>query len=164
MGDHGAAIADARDEMSLDYDIESDCRALNGLIAAMLGHCPDIRCMRDATRGGIATVLNEFAGASGVAIQLDEGRIPLRPEVRGFCELLGLDPLYLANEGKLLAIVPGEAAESLLALMRRQPGGEDSAIIGHVDEGPAGRVVLGTVFGGRRIVDMLVGDQLPRIC
>ena len=164
IGDHGAAIVDARGEMALDNTIETDCQPLNSLVDAMLASCPDIHCMRDATRGGIATVLNEFAEASGTSISLTEDALPLRNEVRGMCELLGLDPLYLANEGKLVAIVPSEATEPLLEVMRNHPAGEHSAIIGEVKTGPAGRVVLETAFGGHRIVDLLVGEQLPRIC
>lgn len=164
VGDHGAAIVDARGEMALENTIETDCQPLNNLIETMLAACPDIHCMRDATRGGIATVLNEFAEASNVRMNLFEDAIPLRQEVRGMCELLGLDPLYLANEGKLLAVVPAGKADDLVAAMRAHPSGQYSAIIGEVSEGPSGRVVLNTEFGGSRIVDMLVGEQLPRIC
>lgn len=164
IGDHGAAIVDARGEMALENTIESDCQPLNDLIATMLKVCPEIHCMRDATRGGIATVLNEFAEASNVAIHLDETAIPVRQEVRGMCEILGLDPLYLANEGKLLAIVPKDKADDILQAMKQHPVGESSAVIAKVTEGPAGRVILETGFGGNRIIDMLVGEQLPRIC
>jgi hydrogenase expression/formation protein HypE len=164
VGDHGAAIVDARGEMELENTIETDCQALNGLIETMLEHCPDIHCMRDATRGGIATVLNEFAESSDVGITLEETALPIRAEVRGMCEILGLDPLYLANEGKLVAVVPANQAEELLKLMQQHPAGKDSAIVGKVSAEPAGRVVLQTSFGGSRIVDMLVGEQLPRIC
>lgn len=164
IGDHGAAIVDARGEMSLDNSIETDCQPLNTLVEAMLAVCPDIHCMRDATRGGIATVLNEFAEASGVSISIDEATLPVRNEVRGMCEILGLDPLYLANEGKLLAIVPPEQADTCLRAMQAHPAGRDSAVIGQVYADDAGRVILKTAFGGNRIVDMLVGEQLPRIC
>lgn len=164
IGDHGAAIVDARGEMALENTIESDCQALNGLIENMLAECIDIHCLRDATRGGIATVLNEFAEAGNVCMQLDESAIPIREEVKGMCEILGLDPLYLANEGKLIAIVPGEYAASLLSVMKQHPAGRDSAIIGAVTASPAGVVILSTLFGGERIVDMLTGEQLPRIC
>lgn len=164
VGDHGAAIADARGELALESSIETDCQPLNGLIELMLEKCPDIHCMRDATRGGLGTVLNEFADASRTCMRVDEANLPVRVEVRGLCEILGLDPLYLANEGKLVAIVPGDVAEELVAAMREHPAGADSAIIGHVAEGPAGSVILQTGFGGERIVDMLVGEQLPRIC
>jgi len=164
VGDHGAAIVDARGEMELENTIETDCQALNTLIESMLQQCPDIHCMRDATRGGIATVLNEFAESSGVGITLNETALPVRAAVRGMCEILGLDPLYLANEGKLVAVVPAEHADDLLKLMQQQPAGKDSAIVGKVEAKPSGRVVLQTSFGGERIVDMLVGEQLPRIC
>ncbi len=164
VGDHGAAIVDARGELALESSIETDCQPINGLIAEMLDACPDIHCMRDATRGGVATVLNEFASSSGVGIRVQQKAIPVREEVRGICEILGLDPLYLANEGKLIAIVPESHADDLLAVMRAHPAGEHSAVIARVQESPAGRVVLETGFGGDRILDMLVGEQLPRIC
>ena len=164
LGDHGTAILVARNELALQSTVESDCQPLASLIASMLAACPNIHCLRDATRGGVATVLNEFAIASDVAIRLREDALPLREEVKGACEILGLDPLYLANEGKLVAIVPAADAESVLAAMRRHSAGTEAAIIGEVTEQPAGVVVLHTVFGGQRIVDMLVGEQLPRIC
>ncbi len=164
VGDHGAAIVDARGEMELENTIETDCQPLNGLIADMLAVCPDIHCMRDATRGGIATVLNEFADASGIGIKLNESALPIRPEVRGMCELLGLDPLYLANEGKVVAIVSADQADAVLNAMQNHPAGINSAVVGHVCTEHSGRVVLKTGFGGDRIVDMLVGEQLPRIC
>lgn len=164
LGDHGAAILQARGDLALDAELRSDCQPLHGLVAAMFEVCPDIHCLRDATRGGLATVLNEFAESSRAAIRLVEEKLPVRDAVRGLCEILGLDPLYLANEGKLAAVVPGEAAESVLAAMRAHSAGRDSVIIGEVDESPAGRVLMCTAFGGERIVDMLVGEQLPRIC
>ena len=164
VGDHGAAIVDARGEMELENTIETDCQALGGLVEAMLAVCPDIHCMRDATRGGIATVLNEFAESSDVGIDLSETAVPLRGEVRGMCEILGLDPLYLANEGKLVAVVAADQADALLEVMRAHPAGKDSAIVAAVVADHAGRVVLQTSFGGERIIDMLVGEQLPRIC
>ncbi len=164
VGNHGAAIVDARGEMALDNSIQSDCRPLASLIEVMLDACPGIRCMRDATRGGLATVLNEFATASGVGIRIDEAAVPLREDVRGVCEILGLDPLYLANEGKVVAIVPAAAADRVLAAMRAHPDGTDSALVAEVTEEPPGRVTLATRFGGDRVVDMLVGEQLPRIC
>lgn len=164
LGDHGAAILAARGDLALDTDIASDCAPLHRLIAALLEAVPGTRCLRDATRGGVATVLNEFAQASGVAIEIDEAATPLREPVKGFCEILGLDPLYLANEGKLVAIVPPSGSEAALQAMRRDPLGRDAAIIGRIERGEAGRVTMRTVFGGRRIVDMLVGEQLPRIC
>lgn len=164
MGDHGAAIVDARGDLALDNPVESDCQPLHGLVAAMLAACPDIHCLRDATRGGVATVLNEFVQAVQVGMRLEEASLPVRETVRGVCEILGLDPLYLANEGKLVAIVPAEAAEAVLAAMRSHPAGREGAIIGEVTAVPEGRVVLATALGGERIVDMLVGEQLPRIC
>ena len=164
VGDHGAAIVDARGEMSLENTIESDCQPLNSLISTMLNICPDIHCMRDATRGGIATVLNEFAQSSHVGITINEAAIPLRTEVRGMCEILGLDPLYLANEGKVIAIVPADSADKVLTSMKLHQAGKQSAIIGAVTDAPKSTVILSTCFGGQRIVDMLVGEQLPRIC
>ena len=164
LGDHGTAILVARNELALQSTVESDCQPLASLIAAMLKTCPQIHCLRDATRGGVATVLNEFAISSDVAIRLREEALPLREEVKGACEILGLDPLYLANEGKLVAIVPAADAERVLTAMRAHPAGTHAAIIGEVTEQPAGVVVLHTGFGGQRIVDMLVGEQLPRIC
>lgn len=164
IGDHGAAIVDARGEYAIENTIETDCAPLGGLIQRMLETCPDIHCMRDATRGGIATVLNEFAQSSDCAIRIDETALPIRPAVRGMCEILGLDPLYLANEGKIIAIVPSAQTEAVLAAMRTIPEGEHSAVIGEVLAAPCQRVVLSTGFGGERIVDMLVGEQLPRIC
>ena len=145
-------------------NVESDTQPLHGLIARMLDVCPDIRCMRDATRGGVATVLNEFATASGVSMHLQESSVPIRESVRGACEILGLDPLYLANEGNLVAVVPPDHAEQLIAAMQTHPAGKHSAVIGTVKEAPVGIVVLSTSFGGTRIVDTLVGEQLPRIC
>ena len=164
LGDHGAAILAARGDLALDTPIESDTAPLHRLVAALLEAAPGTRSIRDATRGGVATVLNEFAQASEVAINIDEARTPLREAVRGFCEILGLDPLYLANEGKLVAIVPPDEAEAALAALRRDPLGHDAAMIGRVEAGDPGRVTMRTALGGRRIVDMLVGEQLPRIC
>jgi hydrogenase expression/formation protein HypE len=164
LGDHGVAILVARNELDLQCSIESDCQPLHGLVQAMLRACPDIHCLRDATRGGLATVLNEFATSSHVGMRLHERALPLKPEVRGACELLGLDVLYMANEGKLVAVVPRKSADTVLAAMRAHPAGADSAIVGEVLAEPAGHVILDTLFGGERVVDMLVGEQLPRIC
>lgn len=164
LGDHGAAILAARGDLRLEAPIESDCAALNTLVDALLDACPEARFIRDATRGGLATVLNEIAEASGVGIEIDESATPLHDEVKGFCEILGLDPLYLANEGKVVVIVPAARAEVACNALRSHPLGRDAAVIGRVTAGPAGRVVMQTRFGGKRIVDMLVGDQLPRIC
>jgi hydrogenase expression/formation protein HypE len=164
LGDHGAAILGARGDMALESPIESDCAALHGLIAAVLKAAPGIRFIRDATRGGIATVLNEIAAASRVSIEIDESLTPIREDVRGFCEILGIDPLYLANEGKIVLVAPREESEAALAAMRAHPLGAGASIIGAAGKGPAGRVTMKSLFGGRRIVDMLVGEQLPRIC
>lgn len=164
LGDHGVAILIARNDLALAADVRSDCAALHGLVAAMLDACPDLHCLRDATRGGVATVLNETASASRVGIRLRESALPIAEPVRGACEILGLDPLYLANEGKLVAIVPRAAGDAVLAAMRAHPTGREAAIVGEVIDGPAGAVVLQTAFGGERMVDMLVGEQLPRIC
>ena len=164
LGDHGAAILDARGELALENTIQSDCQPLHGLVQAMQTVCPDIHCLRDATRGGLATVLNEFAQSSGRCLRLRETALPVREEVRGFCEILGLDPLYLANEGKLAAIVPETHTEAVLAAMRSHPAGHDAVIIGEVSAAPENTVIMNTLFGGERVVDMLVGEQLPRIC
>jgi hydrogenase expression/formation protein HypE len=164
LGDHGAAILGARGDMALESPIESDCAALHGLADALMKAAPGLRLMRDATRGGVATVLNEVADASQVAIEIDEAATPLREEVKGFCEILGLDPLYLANEGKIVAVVPAAEQDAAIAAMRAHPLGAAACAIGRVVAGEAGRVTMQTVFGGRRIVDMLVGEQLPRIC
>jgi hydrogenase expression/formation protein HypE len=164
LGDHGAAILAARGDLALDAPIDSDCAALHGLVGALLEAAPGTRFMRDATRGGVATVLNEIALAADCGIELDEREVPLREPVKGFCEILGLDPLYLANEGRLVAIVPAAEAEPALAAMRAHPLGLGACRIGDVTDRRRGQVVMHTVLGGQRIVDMLVGDQLPRIC
>lgn len=164
LGDHGATILNARGDMALSTPIESDCAALHGLVDTVLAAAPGTRFIRDATRGGLATVLNEIAQASQVGIEIVEQRTPLRTEVKGFCEILGLDPLYLANEGKIVCVVPAPQAEAALASMREHPLGDGAAMIGEVTAGRPGRVIMETVFGGRRVVDMLVGEQLPRIC
>jgi len=164
LGDHGVAILVARNELDLHTDLASDCQPLLGLVQAMLAACPDIHCLRDATRGGLATVLNEFALSSKVGMRLHERALPIKPEVRGACEMLGLDVLYMANEGKLVAIVPRADADAVLAAMRAHPAGADAAIVGEVLAEAAGHVILDTLFGGERVVDMLVGEQLPRIC
>jgi hydrogenase expression/formation protein HypE len=170
IGDHGTTIMIARGELDLETDISSDSAALNNLVQAMLdeaaavANVESIHCMRDPTRGGVATTLNEIALASEVCIQIYEELIPVREEVKGACEILGLDPLYVANEGKLLALVAEEAAESVVQRMRQTEHGSDACIIGEVKPEPEGIVVMVTGFGGTRIVDMLAGDQLPRIC
>ncbi len=164
LGDHGIAILLARNELALAAPVRSDCQPLNSLVCAMLGACSDVHCLRDATRGGAATVLNEFAHSSHVSIRLWETALPLSEPVRGACEILGLDPLYLANEGKLVAIVPAAHAPAVLAAMRAHPMGRDAAVVGEVCAQPAATVVLSTAIGGDRVVDMLAGEQLPRIC
>lgn len=164
LGDHGAAILAARGELSIDAPVRSDCAPLNGLIAALLPAAPGLRLLRDATRGGLAAVLNELAEASGVAVRLAEGAIPVRPEVTGFCEILGLDPLYLGNEGVIVAVVPPQEADAALAALRAHPHGRMAAAIGRIAAGPAGTVAIDTAFGGSRRLDLLYGDPLPRIC
>jgi hydrogenase expression/formation protein HypE len=164
LGDHGATILNARGDLALSTPIESDCAALHGLIDALLRAAPGLRFLRDATRGGLATVLNEVADGARLGLEIEEAAVPIRDEVKGFCEILGLDPLYLANEGKLVAILPEAEAEAALAALRADPLGADAAVIGRVSERRPGRVVMRTVLGGERIVDMLVGEQLPRIC
>jgi hydrogenase expression/formation protein HypE len=164
LGDHGAAILNARGDMALSTEIESDCAALHGLIAELLTAAPATRFIRDATRGGLATVLNEAAQASSVGIEVFEAAIPMREEVKAFCEILGLDPLYLANEGKIVCVVPGDEEAAALVALRGHPLGRSAEIIGRLNAAPPGRVVMNTAFGGQRVVDMLVGDQLPRIC
>lgn len=162
--DHGVAILAARGDLALETTIESDCAPLHGLVARLLDAVPATRFLRDATRGGLATVLNEAAAASKVGIELAETAVPVRDAVRGLCEILGLDPLYLTNEGRMVAVVPGDAAEAALAALRADPLGGDAALIGRCVADRPGRVVMDTAFGGRRIVDMLTGEQLPRIC
>lgn len=164
MGDHGIAILSKRENLEFDTAIESDSAALNGLVADMVRAVPDIHCLRDPTRGGLATTLNELARQSQVGMQLYENAIPVCPEVAAACELLGLDPLYIANEGKLIAICAAADAENLLAAMRAHPLGQDAAIIGEVIADDHQLVQMETVFGGQRVVDWLSGEQLPRIC
>jgi len=164
LGDHGAAILAGRGDMALSTDIKSDCQALNGLMEAVIAAAPDVRGARDATRGGLASALNEMAEAAGVGIEIQEDLLPLRAEVKGVCEILGLDPLYLANEGTLVLFVPPEQADAALAAMRACDAGRDAVAIGTASDVHPGRVVMKTLFGGGRVVDMLVGEQLPRIC
>ncbi|MHA6781685.1 hydrogenase expression/formation protein HypE [Pseudonocardia saturnea] len=164
MGDHGMAIMLARGDLAIEADIRSDTAAVSGLVEALLAAAPSTRWMRDPTRGGVGTVCNELAQASGLGVVLDEQRLPVRPVVNGACEMLGIDPLYVANEGKFLAVVAPEEAEAGLAALRSQPLGDGAAEIGTVVAEPEATVVLRTGFGGTRIVDMLVGDPLPRIC
>jgi hydrogenase expression/formation protein HypE len=165
IGAHGTAIMLARGELGLDATIESDTRCLWPAVDALLEAAgPALRCMRDATRGGVASVLNELARASGVSISLREAAVPVPPAVAGAAELLGIDPLHVANEGVLVAFAAPEAADDALAALRRVPGLEQAAEIGEVRTEPPGMVLMETAFGGRRVLDMLAGDPLPRIC
>ena len=164
LGDHGATILAARGDLALSSPIRSDCAALGHLMEAVLAAAPDARAARDLTRGGLASALNEIAGAAGCGIEIEETALPLREEVVGMCEILGLDPLYLANEGRVVVFVPEAQAEAALAAMRAQPTGTGAAIIGRATETHPGLVHMRTAFGAARIVDMLVGEQLPRIC
>jgi hydrogenase expression/formation protein HypE len=164
VGDHGVAILSVREGLEFETELRSDTAPLADLTRAMLAACPAIRCMRDPTRGGVSSALNELAEASRVGVELREDAIPLRPEVRGACEMLGLDPLYVANEGKLIAVVPPEDAERVLAVMRNHPLGRDAADIGAVVADHPGLVTLRSVVGGERVVPMISGEQLPRIC
>lgn len=165
VGDHGTAIMLARDELALRSDVESDTAPLYGLTSALLETLgEDVRCLRDATRGGLAAVLNEIAVAAHVGVGIEERRVPVRRSVRGACEILGIDPLHMANEGKLVAVVAPEGAEEALEALRSHPLGTDAAVIGEVVEEPSEMVYVRTGIGGRRVLDMLVGDALPRIC
>jgi hydrogenase expression/formation protein HypE len=164
IGDHGVTIMLARGELDLEADIASDTAPLNGLVAGLLSRTPGVRAMRDATRGGVATILNEIAKAANVGVLVSENDIPVRTEVRGACELLGIDPMYVACEGRLVAVVDAAAAGDALAALRAHPFGGQAAVIGQVTADPPGIVQLKTAFGGTRIVDLLVGDPLPRIC
>lgn len=164
LGDHGVAIMSSRENLEFETAILSDSAALHGLVAAMVAAVPDIHCLRDPTRGGLASTLNELAHQSRVGMQLREAAVPVRGEVSAACELLGLDPLYVANEGKLVAICDGADAEALLATMRAHPLGREAAIIGEVVAHDHALVQMETAFGGQRVVDWLAGEQLPRIC
>jgi len=164
IGDHGMAVMLARGDLELECDLRSDSASLAGLVENLLAAAPGTRWLRDPTRGGVGTVCNELAGSSGLSVILDEEALPVLPEVAGACDLLGIDPLYVANEGKMLAVVPEVEAEAALAAMRDHPLGRRAAVIGEMAGEPEGIVILRTGFGGTRIVDMLVGDPLPRIC
>lgn len=165
VGDHGIAVMLAREALEIETDVQSDTAPLNGLVAALIEAAgASVHCLKDPTRGGVATSLNEIAMASEVSVALDEQAIPVRMGVRGACEILGLDPLTIANEGKLLAIVAADKADAALQAMRNHPLGREAAIIGEVRVDPAGMVFLRTDIGGTRVLDMLVGDPLPRIC
>ena len=165
IGDHGIAVLGARGELGFEADVVSDVAPLNGLVAALLTAGGEaVHVLRDPTRGGVATTLNEIARQAGVAVVLDERAIPVRPPVVAACEMLGFDPLYVANEGKLLAFVAAEAAPAVLAAMRATRYGEEAVVVGRVQAAPAGRVLLRTAIGSTRVVDMLAGEMLPRIC
>jgi hydrogenase expression/formation protein HypE len=164
IGDHGVAVLIARGDLALEADIPTDSAPLGELVDVLLTAAPQTRFLRDPTRGGVATVCNEMAREADVAVVLRESAMPVRGIVNGACEILGIDPLYVANEGKLIAVVPADQAEAALAAMRAHPLGQDAAEIGEVRDDPPGIVILNTGFGGNRIVDMLVGDPLPRIC
>lgn len=164
IGDHGIAVLSQREGLRFQTEIESDCAPLNALVAAMLEVSSEIHALRDPTRGGLATTLNELAAQSEVGIKIDEEAIPVRDSVRAACEMLGYDPLYVANEGKLVAVVAPQVAETMVSRMRHERYGAKAAIIGEVIAGPAGRVLMTTKIGGTRIVDMLASEILPRIC
>lgn len=164
MGDHGMAVMLARGDLAIEADIRSDTASLSPLVELLLAAAPSTRWLRDATRGGVGTVCNELGQACGLGVLLEEQRLPVAPVVNGACELLGIDPLYVANEGKFVAVVAPEEAEAGLAAVRSHPLGVDAAEVGEILAEPAETVILRTGFGGTRIVDMLVGDPLPRIC
>jgi hydrogenase expression/formation protein HypE len=164
VGDHGMAVMSKRESLAFATDLLSDTAALHGLVAAMIEAVPEVRVLRDPTRGGLATTLNEIAAQSGAGMMIDEAAVPVQRQVAAACEFLGLDPLYVANEGKLVAIVPADHAQHLLDVMRAHPLGRNAALIGEVVADPHHFVQMRTRFGGKRIVDWLAGDQLPRIC
>ena len=164
IADHGMAVMLARGDLAIDAPIASDTRAVNGMVGALLEAAPHTRWMRDATRGGVATVLNELARACGLGVVVEDDAVPVREMTRAACDMLGLDPLYVANEGTFVAVVPADEAEAALTAVRAVPGGENAALVGRIVAEPAAAVVLVTGFGGTRMVDMLVGDPLPRIC
>lgn len=164
IADHGMAVMATREELALDSEITSDTVALHGLVRMMVEEGGGLRCMRDPTRGGVATTLNEIAKRSKVGIVLDESDVPIRENVKGLCELLGMDPLYVANEGKLLAVVDPDRASVMLARMRSHRDGKDARIVGRVVADHPGMVLMRTGIGGTRVLDLLAGEQLPRIC
>jgi len=164
LGDHGAAILAARGDLALSSEITSDCQSLGDLMEAVFNAAPGLHAARDATRGGLASTLNEMAEAAGITVQIEESLLPLRDEVKGMCEILGLDPLYLANEGTLVLFVPEDQADLALVAMKSTPAGRQATRIGRAVAARGVPVILRTTFGGERVVDMLVGDQLPRIC
>jgi hydrogenase expression/formation protein HypE len=164
MGDHGMAVMLARGDLAIDAPIRSDTASVHRLVEALLSAAPSTRWLRDPTRGGVATTANELAADTGLAVVLDEDALPVRPAVAGACELLGIDPLYVANEGKVVAVVPPEDCDAVLAALRAEPLGTEAAVIGEIAAEPAGLVVLRTALGSTRVIDMLAGDPLPRIC
>ena len=164
LGDHGVTVLSSRENLEFETTIQSDSAALHDMVADLLATGADIHCLRDPTRGGLATTLNELARQSGVGMVLDEEQVPVRDGVEAACELLGLDPLYVANEGKLICICAADDAPAVLAAMKAHPLGEDAAIIGEVVDDPHGFVQMRTSFGGNRILDWMTGEQLPRIC
>jgi hydrogenase expression/formation protein HypE len=164
IGDHGIAVLSHREGLSFATQLESDCAPLNKLVAEMLEASRNIHCLRDPTRGGLATTLNELAKQSQVGIRIGEERIPVHEAVQGACEMLGFDPLYIANEGKLVAMVAAEDADWVIQAMRGNPYGKEAVVIGEICAKHPGRVVMKTCLGASRIIDMLVGDPLPRIC
>jgi len=164
IGDHGIAIMSVREGIEFETVLESDTAPLHDLTRIMLQACPSIRCMRDPTRGGVASALNELAAASEVGVKLNEAAFPIRREVRAACEMLGLDPLYVANEGKLLAVTAADDAERLVEIMHTHPLGRNAAVVGEVVDDHRGMVVMRTLIGGERVVTMMTGEQLPRIC
>jgi hydrogenase expression/formation protein HypE len=164
LGDHGIAIMSVREGLGFESEIKSDTVPLNGLVAEMLAVTREIHCLRDATRGGLSAVVNELAVASNVGIEFEEEKVPVRPAVNAACEMLGLDPFYIANEGKLVAFVPETVAEEILAVMRNNEYGKNAVIIGRVTDEHPGLVVARTTIGGSRVVDLPAGELLPRIC
>ncbi len=164
VGDHGVAVLSRREGLKFESPVVSDCAPLNGLVKQILAVAKNIHCMRDPTRGGLAVTLNDFAERSRAGIVIYEDRIPVNKAVRAACELLGLDPIYIANEGKVVAVVPASKAEAVLAAMKRHKYGKKAAVIGEVTKAHPGRVVMKTVLGASRIIDMPVGELLPRIC
>jgi len=164
IGDHGIAVLSKREGLSFETDLLSDSAALNGLVEALLSSAPHVHCLRDPTRGGLAAALNELAGSSGVGVEIEESAVPVRPAVEAACEMMGFDPLTVANEGKLVVFVPPEEAEAALKALQRHPLGSDAARIGVVTADHPGMVLAHTGIGGRRVVDMPLGELLPRIC
>jgi hydrogenase expression/formation protein HypE len=164
LGDHGMAVMMARGDMAFEADIRSDTAPVHEMVDLLLAAAPSTRWMRDPTRGGLGTICNELAQDSGLAVILDEASLPVLPMVQGACDLLGIDPLYVANEGKFVAVVPPDELDAALAALRAHPLGERAVVVGEIVAQPEGVVALRTAFGGSRIVDMLVGDPLPRIC